>query len=272
MQDIKLKKIIIVTAVIVVMIVIALFYYPLRSYLIMSIYSTYNNTTSVMKQQGFDIHIPGGAFTSQKDWYPFVNIFDTSQGFSNYIDEDVSLSVLYNFGAFEGKSSSLYDENSKYFGAFYGAYVVKNNISKKEPYGFKDNKLDINQIINAAKYDYKYLVIRDFGCLEPIFDVISYDIQENISYIGYNDWVKIDAEMITNSTAHTYKKHLTPYLQYGVPKKTNKEDFYEIILKGRMYARYFEKHDTTIVIYVMGTSSQMIDECDNEILAHITIK
>ena len=260
------KKWIAISALIAIAAIIALFFYPLRSYLVMSVYSRYNNKDSVMRNQGFDIDIKGGAYTPKKDWYPFVNIYDTSYEFSRHTGEDLSLTVLYNFGAFNGRSSSFYDESSKYFAAFYGAYVLRDNQNPDSAYGFAGEKINVDDIAKVAMFDYKYLVIEDLGCPYPVFEIEEYETTGGLEYAGYKGWVRIDAEMTSNSPSHMRHGKKLGYIQYGPPISNGKDDFYEIVLYGRMYARYFEKYQATVVIYVMGADKEMIEECDNGIL------
>ena len=210
----------------------------------------------------------GGFSTAKKDWYPFVNTYDTSYEFSRYTGEDLALTVLYNFGAFDSlRSSSFYNEESGYFAAFYGAYVVHDESGEGMPYGFMEGKADIDEIAQVAMFDYKYLVIQDLGCDNPVFELIEYDTLENTDYIGYSGWTRIDAKMLSNSPSHTRVEKKLGYIQYGQPRDNGKDDFYTIDLYGRMYARYFEEYESTIVIYVMGADQDIIDECDGEILS-----
>jgi hypothetical protein len=246
---------------------VALFFYPLRSYLVMSVYSRYNYKTSVMRRQGFDIDIKGGLYTPGKDWYPFVNCYDTSYEFSRHTGEDLSLTVLYNFGAFGSRSSAFYDESSDYFAAFYGAYALHDNQAPDRAYGFDGEEINIAEIAEVPMFDYKYLVIEDLGCAYPVFEIERYETEDVAKYAGYENWVKVDAEMKANSPSHTRREKKLGYIQYGPPISNGKDDFYEITLYGRMYARYFEEYQSTIVIYVMGVDEGMIDDCDSEILS-----
>ena len=266
------KKHIVISAVLLAAGVIALFFYPLRSYLVMSVYSGYNNKTSVMKQQGFDIDIKGGLSTPKRDWYPFVNVYDTSYEFSRHTGEDLSLTVLYNFGAFSGKSSSFYDEDSDYFAAFYGAYVVHDNQNPDNVYGFEGDEINIDEIAEVPMFDYKYLVIEDLGCPYPVFEIEKFETMDVAEYAGYEGWVRVDARMISNSPSHTRREKKLGYIQYGAPINNGKDDFYEITLYGRMYVRYFEEYQSTIVIYVMGAEEDVTDECDTGILSKTVIK
>ena len=261
------KKLIAALAVFIAIAAAALFFYPLRSYTVMSVYSRYNYKSSEMQKQGFLIDIKGGFSTCKKDWYPFVNTYDTSYEFSRYTGEDLALTVLYNFGAFNGRASTIYDESSDYFAAFYGAYVIHDESGEGARYGFSDGGADVDEIAQVAIFDYKYLVIQDLGCDKPVFEIIKYDTEEDTDYLGYPGWTRIDAKMRANSPSHTRVEKKLGYIQYGPPQDNGKDDFYTIDLYGRMYARYFEEYDSTIVIYVMGADRDTIDECDEEILS-----
>ena len=175
-----------------------------------------------MKKEGFDLDIKGGAYTKKKDWYPFTNVYDTTYEFSNYVDKDMSLTVIYNFGAFDGKSSSFYNEDSAYFAAFYGAYVIKDEEDPENIYGFDNDKVNIDEIAEVPLFDYKYLVVQDLGCKNPIFEVSEFTAEYDIEYISYKDWVKIEARMLANSPSHTKKENKLGYIQYGLPINNGK--------------------------------------------------
>ncbi len=272
MKKLGKKRWMLFSLLLIGVLIIALFFYPIRSYLVMSVYSEHNYKSSVMKTQGFDIDIKGGLSTLKKDWYPFVNVYDTSYEFSKYTNRDLSLTVLYNFGAFEGKNSSFYNENSDYFSAFYGAYIIKNEENSDSTYGFDGDKLNMVEIAAVPLFDYKYLVIEDLGCPNPVFEIEEYETEYDVEYLGFENWVRIDATMSANSPSHKRVEKKLGYIQYGAPINNNKDDFFEIKLYGRMYARYFDEYQSTVVIYVMGEKEDMLEECDNKILSKTIIK
>ncbi len=266
------KKYILFIVLAAILAALILFYYPIRSYLIMSAYSAYNNKDSVMHEKGFEIDMKGGLFTAKKDWYPFVNIYDTSYEFSKYMDEVLRLTVVYNFGAFDGKSSLLFDEGSIYFAAFYGAYAIFSSENLQRVYGFNNEEIDIEEISAVPMFDYKYLVIEDMGCKDPTLELISYKSTKDISYAGYEGWIQIDALMHASSPVHQRQKFKLGYIQYGKPIASEKGDFYETELFGRMYVRYFEEYECTVVLYIMGADEEVINDCDTEILNKTIIK
>lgn len=272
MEKNRTKRYILIVTVLVIVAICVEFYYPLRSYLVMSIYSRKNYKESAFEENNLDIDIKGGTITSKKDWYPFVNIYDTSDEFSYNIGRDVNITILYNFGAFDGKSSRLYDDKSRYFAGFYGAYVIQEIENPDKKYGFKDDVLEIDEIMEAFEFDYKYLVLEDLGCINPVFDVHEYDIKYDTSYLGYDDWVRIDTKLKSNSPSHERIERKLGYIQYGPPITNDKPDFFEIELYGRMYARHFEEFNSTILIFVMGIDEVVIDECDDMILSKTIIR
>ena len=75
---------------------------------------------------------------------------------------------------------------------------------------------------------------------------------------------------MTNSPAHEYQGFKQGYLQYGKPmgRFEYKEDFPVIDLKGRVYVKYFEELQATIVLYAMAPSWEVIEEVDREILSY----
>jgi hypothetical protein len=86
-------------------------------------------------------------------------------------------------------------------------------------------------------------------------------------------YIRIRSTIETNSPAHEYKGFKMGYLQYGRPagRYHYKEDFPIIILNGRVYVRYFEEFQATVVLYTMAPSWNTINEVDNEILSKAVI-
>jgi len=252
----------------------AYFYYPLRSYIIMAAYSAYNDMESVMHEQGFSVLIPGGTFSREKDWYPFVNIYNCGDGFSSYMDKNVDVTVLYNFGAFDTPvSSSIYNPDSDGFAAFYGAYVVKTNDENDIPYGFSaDGEVNLKEIIALPEYDYRCLVLSAFGCRDVVFEGTAPKMVAAETYAGYPGWTVFQSDIKTSSPAHSYAGDRLPYIQYGIPPEPDAPDFYTIRMKGRMYVRYFPEYESTVVLYILGKSEKTIDACDQKILGATVIK
>lgn len=254
-------------------------WFPLRSYFVMYIFSNVEEKESLIEEENIKFKIPGGISTIKRDWYPFVIIFNDDEGFSRYIGKKLSLTILYNFGYFQIKdgSSSYYNPNSKYYSSFYGGYLVRNDETKSLPFGFDtNNNINIKELTAVPKYDLDKLVLRSLGCPENKIkiDYTIDDIKDNIDYVGYENWVKIDTTIQANSPLHAYKEEKRAYIQYGRPieKYVHEEDFPIITLKGRMYVKYFEKYNLTVFLYVICKDINTIEECDKEILSKSIIR
>ena len=260
-----MKKIVVTGIFVIAAALIFWFFYPLRSYVVMSIYSAQHSSESVMRMSGFEIEMP-----SAPGWYPFVMTYN-ADGFSRWSGVDADMSILYNFGAFDAqtRTSSIYDKDSDRYCSFYGAYAVQKD---GDDFGFLDSgDVDIDEVSLAVEYDYTQLVIKGFGCDEPVFSILDYDITPDIEYAGSGGWTRIDAKIEANGMAHNYAGYKTSYLQYGIPMQATDHDFEVITLYGRIYAKYFETYDCTVLIYVIAPNTDAIEECDNTVLEQTQI-
>ncbi|WP_368293167.1 hypothetical protein [Dehalobacter sp. TBBPA1] len=274
------KKPLIIVLIVVIALGVLLLKAPLyaqvRSYAVMWAYTKYENSKSLMDKQQVSVQIPGGSSTEEKDWYPFVMVFNDNKGFSQYTGRDLSLSILYNFGAFSWNygSSTLYKDDSPYYASFYGGYLIKDN-SGQSKYGFSaDGKLNNNEIMAVAKYDYKKLVLDGLGCpaKQQKMNVLSSEVKSGVTYAGYEGWEQIDAIILVNSPAHKYEGSRRAYIQYGNPlKKTSLEDFPLIKSRARIYARYFKEFDSTVFLYILTPFADTLEQCDQQILSKTVI-
>lgn len=242
------------------------FFPLLRSVSVMSIYSALHENESIMKEAGFNLLIPGGITTPQNDWYPFPMTFNAGE-----FTDGARMSIIYNFPAFNGisRSSRLFDEDSTYNSAFYGAYVITKDDGT--PYGLTDKWVNTDEVAHAFEYDYVNLVLKSLGNEEFHFSPVQYETS-HIDYLGYSDWIMIDAIINTNSTSHNSDGFKRSYIQYGNPGKKASEDFPLILLLGRLYIRYFEDYNCTIAMYIMARNQEVIIGCDEDILSKSTIK
>ncbi|SHH25286.1 hypothetical protein SAMN02745135_00208 [Caloranaerobacter azorensis DSM 13643] len=250
-------------------------YYTLRSYIVMYPYSYYNKLNSIPYKRNIRFYIPGGTITKEKDWYPFVLTFNDNEGFSRYAGRKLSLTIFYNFGHFRNGFSSYYDQNSRYYSSFYGGYVIYNSKDADDPYGFDiDGKIRIKELESIPRYDQTRLVLPSLGCPEhKIYFKSKIDkIEYNIEYLGINDWVKIDSTVVTNGPNHKYRKKHLGYIQYGKPPDNySGDDFPLVILKGRIYAKYFDDYKMTIILYIVAPNIDTIENCDRNILSKCKI-
>jgi hypothetical protein len=247
-----------------------------RSYFVMYFYTKYQESQSLMDELDIRIDIPGGLSTKDKDWYPFMLVYNDKQGFSRYTGRDLYLTILYNFGAFDrqSSSSSFFQPDSPYYSSFYGGYIVK-YYEGKRPYGFSpQGELITEEILAVPEYDFKYLVMSGLGCPESKLTIenISCQILSGVEYAGYDNWHKIDGLLKINSPNHDYRDKRRNYLQFGYPLKyPGQEDFGLITMQGRIYVRYFEESDSTVFLYIMTPRSDTLEECDRSILSKTVI-
>ena len=250
-------------------------YFKARSYLVMYAYSNYEKKNSLLNELDINIKIPGGRSTGEKDWYPFVLVYTANHGFSNYMGRELSLTILYNFGAFDWKqgTSSYYQAESPYFNSFYGAYMVKEHEPGRK-FAFAEGKPIVEEVLSVPEYDFKYLVMESLGCPEEklTMEPLSYEMKAGVDYIGYNDWYRLDGQLSLNTPNHKFKGNRRAYIQFGNPMyDTNKEEFEVTTMQGRIYARYFEEIKSTVFLYIITTDSLTLEKCDQEILSKTVI-
>lgn len=243
--------------------------YPyVKSLTVMKVYSNYLERESFLKDVGISIHMPGGLRTPQSDWYPFVMTFNDDVGFSRVIGKQVQLSILYNFGAFDlVKGASIYyNPSSPYFNSFYGAYAIHE----------ETRSINLERLEAVTAFDMKTLVLESIGCTNPEMDFKVLSIEKNITLGDYTDWTLVNADIRVNSPVHQYKRGMPDYqayIQYGRPPQIyfDGQSYPFIHMLGCIYVRYFEEEKTTIGLYVIGTSSVMIQNTVQDFLNHTKI-
>lgn len=264
-----MKKTIAIICIVLIVLSVVWFFYPLRSLLVMSIYSGIHEKDSIMNNEDFNIEIPGGLSTAQKDWYPFVMTFN-ADSYRARGGEIVGMTILYNFPSFnlKNRTNTFYESDSPYNSSFYGAYVVQS--PTELPFGYNENgKPNYSEIMHAFSYDYKNLVLESLGDKEFNFTVQKFNSKpkETVDYLGYSDWIMISAIIDTNSVSHDYDGYRQSYLQYGRPLKKPNTNFDDITMRGRLYMRYFPEYNSTIIMYIMTTSYDLLNECDSKLLS-----
>ena len=237
----------------------------MQSHAVMSVYSASHYHESVMKQNGLKVMIPSG-----EGWYPLMLVYN-ADGFDRWSGIDARMTVLYSFGAFDmlTRTSALYDAESDRYSAFYGAYVVDKNGGA---FGFyPDGTLNADEVKTAVRYDYTQLVMANFGCESPVFDVIDMRTAADTQCAGSGGWTLIEASIRVNGAAHRFAEHKTAYLQYGRPTQTPDTDFAETVLHGRVYAKYLPEYECTVMLYCIAPDWSVVDECDANLLRPTTI-
>ena len=123
--------------------------------------------------------------------------------------------------------------------------------------------MDMDEIEAAVAYDETQLVIGAFGCPSPVFEAGDYAVQADVELAGSGGWTRIDAAMTVSGAAHRFAGHKTPYLQYGRPPvRAPEQDFAPASMTGRIYAKYFEEYDCTVMVYCIAPSAAAVDACD----------
>lgn len=257
--------------------------YPL-SLAVMGVYSDQCAKESVMTEKGIELEIPGGRATDEKDWYPFVMNFSDSAGFRQFIGEagaNLDLTILYNFPAFDlwRGCSALYDPDSPYYSSFYGAYLVSGQTSAGLPYGFQaDGSLALAATAQVPQFDLQRLVLADFGLgrQQMVFDWTIEAVQEDVSYVGSDGWVRVDAALTVNGMIHEPDGFQRSYLQYGPcsykPANYGLTAFAPVQLRGRLYGKYFAQWETSIFFYVLAQDAVVLKACDREILSKSVLR
>jgi len=260
-----MKKVFTISVAVIAAIAVLWFFPLLRSVSVMSVYSAIHEKTGIMKDSGLNVDIPGGNVTAERDWYPFPMTFNTS-GFT----EDARMTIIYNFPAFNlfTRTSSLYDQSSPFYSAFYGAYIIKTDDT--QPYGFKEGLIHEEEILTAFRYDYVELVLKSFAAGDFKFTPLEISARET-EYLGIEDWIRLDARILTNGASHNKNGFRQSYLQYGNPSITETGNFPELTMYGRLYIRYFNEYGCTVAIYVMAPGKSVVDTCDQKILSHSSI-
>lgn len=261
-----MKKPVLFFCLVLIVLAVIWFWYPLRSLFVMSIYSGIHEKESIMDRENFNIKIPGGLTTNSHDWYPLVMTFN-ADSYRGRGSEIQGMTILYNFPAFNfsTRTNTFYEKDSKYNSSFYGAYVVQS--PSNLPYCYKeDGTPNFDELIHTFNYDYKNLVLESLGNADFEFVVQQFK-SETVDYLGYSDWVMVSANVKTNSVSHEFNGNKRSYLQYGRPLSKPDENFTKIIMYGRLYMRFFQEYNSTIIMYIMTPSYDILNECDNNILS-----
>lgn len=266
------KKIISTIVVFLTLIIILLLFPQTRSYSIMYFYSIYHEHNSLMKEHDLIIDIPGGLTSKEKDWYPFVMTFN-DENISSSLNEDIELTVLYNFAAFEDGRSMFYKEDSDYYFSFYGAYVIESK-DKEKKYGFNDNEVNIDEITKLAAHDIEALVLKSIGCRNPEVIFEPKTAHKKVDYLSYDGWIMADSIVYSQGPIHkSDDNNRRGYIQYGKPPKDYQgEDFPPVELVGRIYGRYFDEFDLTILMYIIAPNFDIVDQTDRDILSKTVIE
>ena len=140
------------------------------------------------------------------------------------------------------------------------------------PFGFDaEGHIVPEQTAIVPKFDFQHLVLGDFGIktYEQVFEWTAENITDNVKYLGYDGWSRVDAELIVNGAAHNRDGFRQSYLQYGSPgyEVAEEDEFAPVAMRGRVYGRYFEECDTSVFFYILTPQQDTLERCDRDILS-----
>lgn len=244
-----------------------------RSNAIMGVVSWFEAYDVLGRDEGLAIEFtpPGSAQDEGLDWYPRMLLFNNSgltySGLGLDGEGTVVMSIYYTFGDFDKWSSSIYDMDSSYKSAFYGAYIVK-----LKPEEGSSSAPDLDKLAEAVtRYDYTSLILSQLGLdiREAYFEPEVESMQTDVAGFGSDGWTRIDANIKTRAVTHRagdFKQH---YLQFGKPGDLEgSEDFPETILYGRTYSKYFAEEDLYVVFYIQAGDSDLVEKTDELLLSN----
>jgi len=226
---------------------------------------------SVMKQKGFHVILPDGCATWERDWTSSMKLFH-AKAFES-AEHPISATILYNFAYFSGGRSLLYDVDSPYEMAYYGAYAISRE-GLDRPFGFDENAgLNWQEVSLIPLYDLEVLVLRGLGCPADLAqaEIVSFEANPVDSEAQLAGWIRIDAVVETRSLIHRAGAWNQNDLQYGSPPKDAAEDFPPLTLQGRIYAKAFPEWDSTVFLYVFAKDRELIEATDRDFLQKVEI-
>jgi hypothetical protein len=271
----KHKALIILLSIIIGFLLILGCVPSIRSHALMALVTKYEEANVVGKDEGIhiDFSSPSDGKASGLDWFSQMILFNKLDmpigrlGFEG--EETLDLSIYYTFGDFEKGSSLIYNLDSPYNSAFYGAYVIRLNTSKdlKAP----KVPVDLMKLTDAiTRYDYRILILYQLGLNidDALFAADVTGIQKGVTSFGSDDWLKVDAEIKTRSVTHTPKTFQQHYLQFGRPLENQASgDFPEVTLYGRTYSRFFPEENVYIIFYIQAASADLVEMTDKQLLS-----
>ena len=243
----------------------------LRSDLALQIQGQSFKEKSVFNQVGLQLDIPTGKDDNKSGWTRNMKLYHPGNNFPH--DGGAGeMSILYNFGNFEKGRSLFYDPNSDYFNAHYGVYAIQlaNGV-----FGLENGQLNEEAITDIVAFDQLQLVMESLGCppSKRHFDYEITSIKEGPAMAGFSDWIQIDGLINTNSPLHHQTQNRLGYVQYGEPPKDYLgEDFPVVSMTGRLYLRYDNLKNITVIYFVVGKTQKFIDETSVDYLIPIQWK
>lgn len=266
-----LSLVILILAFILSFILLSPSFAGLKSDLALQIQGQSFKEKSVFNQVGLKLDIPIGKANNKNGWTKNMKLFHPGNNFPHNGGE-ANMSILYNFGSFEKGRSTFYDPDSDYFNAHYGVYAIQ---LEDGIFGWENGNLNEEAITDIVAFDQLELVMESLGC--PLskrhFDYEITDIKEGPAMAGFSDWIQIDGRINTNSPLHHQTENRLGYIQYGEqPKDYLGENFPIVSMAGRLYLRYDNLKNITVIYFVVGKTREFIDQTSVDYLIPIQWK
>ncbi|WKY48046.1 hypothetical protein Q5O24_01580 [Eubacteriaceae bacterium ES3] len=239
-----------------------------RSDTVLFVQSLLLSDQDIFKSSGLKLVIPTGKTVPSSEWDESMKSFQPGQDFPHE-DAVGRLSILYNFGDFKNGRSTFYNPDAACFNAHYGVYAVQLD---EGIFGFKNGEPDLEAVTKLVAFDQLNLVMASLGCpkSERTFESELTDVEKNIDMAGFNDWIKIDARITTNSPLHQKNAFQQGYLQYGQPPRDYRGgNFLLIDMSGRLYLRYDADVNLTIIYFVIARNKNIVNETSRDYLIPI---
>lgn len=212
---------------------------------------------SVFAQSNLKLTVPTSAQTGDGRWTNTIKLFHCGDNFPHRGPGE--LSILYNFGAFDGGRSDFYTPEAATFNAHYGVYAISQT---KDPFGYRNGVADGDAITGLVAFDQLELVLASLGCppAQHRFDAQITGIKPGPTMAGFNDWTQIDATILTNAPLYQEQGFQRGTLQYGPPPPDySGPDFPVIPMLGRLYLRYDPARQLTVIYFVIAKDAATVE-------------
>ena len=213
---------------------------------------------SVFAQSNLKLTVPTSAQTGDGRWTDTIKLFHCGDKFPHR--GPGQLSILYNFGAFDGGRSGFYNPEATTFNAHYGVYAISQT---RDPFGYRNGVPDGDAITGLVAFDQLELVLASLGCPpgQGRFDAQITGIKAGPSMAGFSDWTQIDATILTNAPLYQEQGFQRGTLQYGPPPPDYPgPDFPVVPMLGRLYLRYDPARQLTVIYFVIAKDAELIEE------------
>lgn len=239
----------------------------LRSDLVLRAQGASFATASVFHQAGLEMAVPTSAQTGDGRWSNQMKLFHSGENFPH--TGAGQLSILYNFGAFTDGRSAFYNPDAATFNAHYGVYAIH---QPNGAFGYRNGAVDLKAITDLVAFDQLELVMTSLGCPAALkhFDAQITAIQPGPTMAGFNDWLQLDAIIQTNAPLYQEQGFQLGTLQYGRPPDHYAgPDFPVVLMVGRLYLRYDQPRQLTVIYFVIGKDTEVVNETSKTYLLPI---